>query len=251
MEWVDEAIVLGARRHGEEHVILELMTRARGRHLGMVRRGASPSVRPIIQSGNTVQATWRARIESQMGSYNVETRQSRVALLMDQATALNGMNLLAEHMRLLPEREPHPELYECLCALLDVLDQPLLAASLMVRFELMLLEELGFGLDLHRCAATGRQDQLTHVSPKSGRAVCLDVALPYAPRLFVLPPFLGGAQMEANSLTHDERNSVSLPDLAHGMRLTGYFLSRHVWEPRGHAEPLARNSFFVTANKKA
>lgn len=234
MEWVGDGIVLGAKRHGEENVILELMTRERGRHLGMLRRGAAPALRPVIQPGNTVSATWRARLEDHMGAYTVETRISRVARIIDQASSLNAMALLAEHMRLLAERDPHPALYDALSVVLDSLDQPHLAAALIIRFEVALLEELGFGLDLLECAATGRRDDLTHVSPKSGRAVCSEAAAPYRDRLFALPGFLSQDRLSGDA---------SASDIAAGFRLTGYFLARHVWEPRGRLEPVARGTF--------
>ena len=171
MEWVDEGMVLGVKRHGETSIILELMTHAHGRHLGLVRGGSSPRLRGILQPGNTVRATWRARLDEHLGLYLVEAANLRVAGFMDKAHALHGVTHLAALCRLLAEREPHIAIYDALGAILDRLDDPQAAAPLIARFELDFLAELGFGLDLTACAATGAKDELAFVSPRSGRAV--------------------------------------------------------------------------------
>lgn len=235
MEWSDEAIVLGTRRHGENNLILEAMTRTHGRHLGLVRGGASPRLRPLLQPGNGVAVTWRARLEDHLGNFAVETSHSRAAKLLASALGLNGVNLLACHLRLLAEREPHEALYRASEVILDGFDDPPASAMQMIRFELALLDELGFGLDLSQCAATGRNDQLTHVSPKSARAVSADAAKPYLDRLLPLPAFL----RRENGTAYDERN-----DIADGMRLTGFFLTRHVYEVRTVPEPDCRAAYF-------
>src|SRR4030095_12262825 len=171
MQWTDEGIVLGSKRHGEANAILELMTRAHGRHLGLVRGGASSRLRPVLQPGNRVSATWRARLDEHLGHYVVEGLALRAANFFSAPHAVYGINHLAALMRLLPERDSHAALYQALDDILGHLDDAILAAPMVVRFELQLLSELGFGLDLARCVATGSSGDLVFVSPKSGRAV--------------------------------------------------------------------------------
>src|SRR6478672_3888564 len=143
MEWTDDGIVLGTRRHGEASAIIEVMTRGHGRHLGLVRGGGGTRLRPLLQPGNTVRVVWRARLDEHLGHYAVEPLH------------LHGATHLGALCRLLPERDPHPEVHDHLAAMLEHLDDPLTAGLEMVRFELQMLVELGFGLDLASCAATG------------------------------------------------------------------------------------------------
>ncbi len=239
MEWSGEGLILGTRRHAENNAILELMTRERGRHLGIVRGGAGSRMRPLLQAGNTVAVTWRARLDEHLGTFTAEVVTSRAALLMASPVALHVINLIGAHLRLLPERDPHPLLHDAAHVVLDHADDPAVAGALMVRLELALLEELGFGLDLSECAATGGTTDLTHVSPKSGRAVSQLAALPYADRLFRLPRFLGGDGPE------------SLQDVEDGFRLTGFFLERNVWGARGTSEPEARIGLRAATVKQA
>src|SRR5258708_687934 len=147
MEWRDEGLILGVKRHGETSIILELMTQAHGRHRGLVRGGASRRLRPILQPGNSVTASWRARLDDQLGNFAVEGTVLRAAEVMTQAAALEAVNLLGALLRLLPERDPHPSLYEAALVLADRLTDSSLAPALLVRFELGILAELGFGLD--------------------------------------------------------------------------------------------------------
>jgi DNA repair protein RecO (recombination protein O) len=235
MEWIDEGIVLGARRHGETSIILELMTRTHGRHLGLVRGGSGPRMRGILQSGNAVRATWRARLDEHLGHYLVEPANLRAAGFMDRAHALHGVTHLAAMCRLLAEREPHVALYDALEAILDRLADSRVVAPLVARFELDFLAELGFGLDLAACAATGTKDDLIFVSPRSGRAVSRAAGEPYRDKLMRLPVFLR------------QDDLPPLPgDLADAFVLTGFFLDRHAFGPRGLPLPEAR-SHFVTA----
>ncbi|WP_152045421.1 DNA repair protein RecO [Aureimonas psammosilenae] len=229
MEWRESAIVLGLRRYGETSVIAELMTRERGRHLGIVRGGRSRRLQPVLQPGNEVDAVWRARIDEQLGTYVVEPLELRAARLMESAVALHGIQLLAAHLRLLPERDPHKRLYDGVKLILDHFDDARKTGELILRFEAALLEELGFGLDLTSCAATGETDDLIYVSPKSGRAVGREPGEPWRDRLLPLPAFLRDAG------TRPEGD-----DIADGFRTIGYFLSRHVWSPRAIAEPPSR-----------
>ena len=241
MQWSDEGIVLGGRRHGEGNAILELMTRAHGRHLGLVRGGAGSRLRPVLQPGNRVSCTWRARLDEHLGHYAVELLDARAAALLPVAHALYGMTHLAALCRLLPERDPHPQIHAALAQMLDGLLDPRCAAPGMVRFELKLLAELGFGLDLSACAASGEETDLVYVSPKSGRAVSRRAGEPWRDRLFALPAFL-------RETSTDE---PSPQDIADGFALTGFFLARRVLEPRGLSLAEARASFITALRRDA
>ncbi len=238
MQWSDEGIVLGARSHGESSVILELMTREHGRHIGLVHGGRSRRMAPVLQAGNSVAATWRARLDEHIGHYAVEPDTLRSARLIASPMAIYGVGALALHLRLLPERDPHPGLYAAAIFLLDHLDEASLAPALFIRFELMLLAELGYGLDLSGCAATGQPDDLHYVSPKSGRAVSREAGAPYHDRLLPLPGFLRG---EAD-LPHPDETEI-----AAGFRLTGFFLESYVWAPQGRSAPDERARFVAQA----
>ena len=233
MHWSDDGIIIGTRRHGESSLIVELMTERHGRHLGLVRGGRSRTQRPVLQAGNSVHATWRARLDEHLGNYALEPDTLRAAKLMETPAGLYGLQALAALVRLLPERDPHPQIYAGLSALVDLLDDPVLAGGLIVRFELRMLEELGFGLDLDSCVATGTNDDLAYVSPKSGRAVSRSAGDPYRDRMLALPAFLLAAPGER----------PGPEDLVAAFRLTGFFLARHVYEPRGIAPPEARERF--------
>ncbi len=239
MQWQDEGIIIGVRRHGETSVVAELMTRARGRHMGLVRGGRSRSMQPVLQPGNRVEAVWRARLDEHLGDFKLEPVNLRAARLMESATALYGVQAMGSLLRLLPERDPHPHLFEALDIILDHMHDPAGAGELFVRFELAVLNDLGFGLDLAECAATGTLEDLVYVSPKSGRAVSRAAGAPYADRLLALPAFLG---------TQSNR-SVDPQSLAAAFRLSGFFLNRHVYEPRGITENAARDGFVQAALK--
>ena len=238
MQWTDEAVVIGLRKHGESSVILELMTREHGRHLGLVHGGRSKTLQPVLQPGNGVLATWRARLDEHLGAFQVEALEMRAAHFMGSPLALYGLATLAHLLRYLPERDPHPALYETLTVLVDHLDDADLAPALFVRFELAILAELGFGLDLRSCAATGTRDDLTYVSPKSGRAVSAAAGEPYRDRLLILPGFLIGQ-------TRDNRPKGA--DIRAGFALTDFFLHQNVFAPRGQAAPEERARFVALA----
>jgi DNA repair protein RecO (recombination protein O) len=231
MEWTDDGIVLGTRRHGEANAILEVMTRDRGRHLGLVRGGGGSRLRPVLQPGNTVRVVWRARLDEHLGHYTVEPLRLHGASQLAAAHVVYGVIHLSALCRLLPERDPHPDVHDRLADILDHLDNPLAAATQLVRFELRMLAELGFGLDLTSCAATGARSELDYVSPKSGRAVSRGAGAPWQDRLLRLPAFLS------------DTVTPSLDDIADGFALTGFFLARHVLEPRGLAFAEARAGF--------
>ncbi|WP_245326828.1 DNA repair protein RecO, partial [Bradyrhizobium sacchari] len=171
MEWTDEGIVLGVRRHGESSAIVELLTRAHGRHLGLVRGGASSRLRPLLQPGNSVSAVWRARLDEHLGTYAIEGLKLRAATLLGSSHGVYGVTHLASIARLLPERDPHEEIFALLEHSLDDFDDIGSAAVHLIHFELAMLAELGFGLALENCAVTGETTDLIYVSPKSGGAV--------------------------------------------------------------------------------
>jgi DNA repair protein RecO (recombination protein O) len=231
MEWSDEGMILSVRPHGETGAVLELFTRQNGRHLGLVHGGRSRRLRPILQIGNHVEASWKARIADNLGHFALELRKSYAALVLDDAAALAALASIAALARLLPERDPHPNLFEITLFVLGYLDEREVWPALLVRWELALLEELGFGLDLTSCAASGATTELTYVSPKSGRAVSTAAGEPYKERLLALPHFLLGRAPEG----------VSAADVAAGLALTEHFLLARVLRPRDLAMPDARN----------
>ena len=243
MEWTDEGIVLGVRRHGKSSAIVELLTREHGRHLGLVRGGAGSRMRPLLQPGNSVTAVWRARLDEHLGTYALEGTRLRAATLLASSHAVYGVTHLGSLARLLPERDPHEDIYEMLDRTLDDFDDAGDAAAYVIRFELAMLAELGFGLDLENCAATGETADLIYVSPKSGGAVSRRAGEPYRDRLLRLPPFLREGEGGANGWSDQ--------DLQDGFRLTGLFLLRHVLEPRGQGHSDARDGFInaVTRNR--
>jgi DNA repair protein RecO (recombination protein O) len=241
MEWTDEGIVLGVRRHGESSAIVELLTRGHGRHLGLVRGGAGSRMRPLLQPGNSVGAVWRARLDEHLGYYQVEGTHFRAATVLTSSHGAYGVTHLASLARLLPERDPHEGIYEMLDRTLDDFDDIGEAAVHVVKFELAMLTELGFGLDLETCAATGETSELIYVSPKSGGAVSRQAGDPWRDRLLRLPAFL--RQSEGGP------NGWSDQDLEDGFRLTGLFLMRHVLEPRGQGHSDARDGFINAVAK--
>jgi DNA repair protein RecO (recombination protein O) len=235
MEWTDEGIVLGVRRHGESSAIVELLTRGHGRHLGLVRGGASKRMRPLLQPGNSVTAVWRARLDEHLGYYLIEGTRLRAANLFAASHAVYGVTHLASLVRLLPERDPHEDIYEMVEHMLDDFDDANGAAAYLIRFELAMLAELGFGLDLDVCAASGVTTDLVYVSPKSGGAVSRSAGAPYQDRLLRLPAFLRQGEESLTGWTEQ--------DLRDGFALTGLFLMRHVLEPRGQRHSDARDGF--------
>jgi len=244
MEWSDDAVVLGVRKHGENSVIAELFTLERGRHLGMVQGGRSRTMRPLLQPGNLVRANWRARLEEHLGQYRLEGKTFRAAELMQTAHGIFALQTLSCHLRLLPERDAQPALFETLNVVLDNLQAPEVAGELVVRMEVAVLDELGFGLDLTKCAATGATKDLKFVSPKSGRAVSYEAGKPYRDKMLPFPSFLQSQALGTVS-------SSSLEDVLDGFKLTGYFFNRHVYDARGLPSPQERDSLIRTLQKCA
>lgn len=233
MEWSDDAIVLSLRPHGETSAVLEVLTRERGRHLGLVYGGASAKRRAVLQPGNMVRVSWRARLAEHLGTFTTEPIRLRAGDIFETRAALTGLNALtAIATAVLPEREPHGPAFVGAEHLLEAI-----AAKgfddwgpLFVRWEIGLLDELGFGLDLSVCAASGVAENLVYVSPRTGRAVSKEAGAPYKDRLLPLPQFLRG-----------ELESVpDASDIAEALRLTGYFLERWVLAPHDQAMPKAR-----------
>ena len=219
MEWRDEGALITMRLHGESAAIIEVFTQAHGRHAGVVRGGGSRRMAAMLQPGTQLQVTWSARLDEHLGTFVVEPLVSRAAILADRR-ALAGLNAVCALLHLaLPERDPHPALWVKTVALLDLLatgdtrpsaDWP----PAYLRWELGLLEELGFGLDLTRCAVTGSREDLAFVSPRTGRAVSRAAAGDWAARLLPLPPALLG------------QGPAPPRDLVQGLELTGHFLNR-------------------------
>lgn len=232
VQWSGEGLLIGVRRHGESSVIAEVMVEGRGRTLGLVRGGRSARLAATLQPGNSVLVTWRARIEDHLGSFVVELSDARAADLIADRVRLYASQLVCEHLRLLPERDAHDRLLGLAIRLLDApLDAGARAVAL-VRFELALLEDLGFGLDLSSCAVTGAVTGLTHVSPRTGRAVCGAAAAPYLDRLLRLPGFVVGEGVG---------ETPQADDIAAGFRLTAHFLELNVWMPRRQDPPAIRD----------
>jgi DNA repair protein RecO (recombination protein O) len=228
MEWCDEGVVIGVRSHGETSAIAEILTAEHGRCLGMVRGGRSRHMRPVLQPGNLVMVTWRARLEDHLGVFQLEPLALKAGFILSYPFRLAGLSTLMGLSQMLPEREPHPRLYHAAHVVLSSIEDDVLWPALLVRWEMGLLEELGFGLDLSKCASTGQVNDLYFVSPRTGRAVSREAGLPYIDKLFALPGFLRG------------ESEVLAGDVLAGLKLTGYFLERHVFGPRAIAMPQAR-----------
>lgn len=239
MEWSDRAIVLSARRHGEGGAILSLLCETQGRHAGMLRGAGSPRLRGVSEPGTLVEALWRARLADHLGNWQLEPLQHFAADVLDEPlrlAALQSVCALADAA--LPERESHADVFYATEALLQALSGPFWAA-LLVKWETKLLESLGFGLDLQRCAATGATGNLAFVSPRTGRAVSLEAAGPYRERLLPLPGFLIG------------QGAAEPAQILDGLRLTGHFLLRHVFEVTHRTLPAARTRFVESYSRWA
>lgn len=230
IEWCESAIVLAARPHGEASVIATLLTESHGAHAGLVqsargRKGGS------MQPGNRVTARWRARLADHLGSYTIESEANGAAALMDQPLRLAALQSACSLIAVsAPEREPHPGLYEATLALIDNLPGDVWDAAY-VAWEVGLLRLLGFGLDLERCAATGVNDRLRYVSPRTGRAISDSAAEPWRDKLLKLPGFLVG------------QGTADPPDIVEGLILTGHFLERVAFAATHSPLPAARVRF--------
>jgi DNA repair protein RecO (recombination protein O) len=235
MEWSDEAVILSVRPHGETAAVVELLTKQHGRHSGLVHGGRSRKARPVLQLGNHIVARWKARLSEHLGHVTVELQHGYAATAMDDPAALAALNALCALCRLLPERDPHPNLYEITLFVLGFLDDPTVWPALYVRWELALLDELGFGLDLSSCAATGSTDELIYVSPKSGRAVSRAAGEPYHDKMLSLPAFLTRTRPTGPNAI------VTAGDVTAGLALTRHFLMSRVYGPRDMPVPDVRD----------
>ena len=226
MEWREDGYVLAVKPHGETSAIVNVFTKTHGRHVGLVRGGRSKRMRPVLQPGNKVTALWKARLSEHLGVFNIEAIDARAAIFMDDRLSLAGLNAIsALSTASLPEREPHPKLFDVFEILLANLHDIDVWPALYIRYELALLQALGYGLDFSRCASTGATDNLSHVSPRSGRAVSRDAAEPYLDKLIPLPPFLLGSY------------NVQDGDLEAGFQLTGYFIESRIFHAINRETP--------------
>ncbi|MCF8474510.1 MAG: DNA repair protein RecO [Emcibacter sp.] len=233
MEFQDQGIIISLRKYGEFDAVIDVMTAEHGRHAGLVKGGIGKRQRGTLQPGNEVILQWRGRLESQLGTYSVELHNARSASFLDYPSKLGVLNSVCAILSVcLAEKEQHPKLYLGLQLLLDALEhvdhQAENWGALLVRWEIGLLSELGFGLDLSCCAATGVTDDLIYVSPKSGRAVSREAGLPYHEKLFALPPFL----FKGGKVTED--------NVREGLALSEFFLERYVLHPHNKKIPQAR-----------
>ncbi|MEC9431733.1 MAG: DNA repair protein RecO [Pseudomonadota bacterium] len=225
MDWRDEGLLLSVRRHGEGAAILDIFTAEHGRHSGVAPGGGSRRMAPLLQPGAQLSVEWKARLDSHMGAWRPEPIRSRAAAIMSDRRALAAIGAIAALLAFLPEREPHPALYARTVTLADALGTDPDWPALYALWELALLEELGFGLDLSACAATGGTEDLVWISPRSGRAVSGAAGAPYAERLIPLPGlFLGRAE-------------TAPEDIAAALRATGHFLRHHAAPAFGREAP--------------
>ena len=233
MEWRDQGILLSTRRHGETSAIIEVFTPNQGRHTGILRGGTSRKIAPILQPGAQLDLAWRARLEDHIGSFVVEPVRSRAAVAMGDRLALAGLNAVTALLSFcLAEREAHPALYARTEALLDLLGQGEVWPLAYLQWEMGLLDEMGYGLDLSACAVTGVTEGLVYVSPKTGRAVSAKGAGEWADRLLPLPAVLLG------------QGDAPDAELAQGFVTTGYFLMSHLAKGLGDRPlPEARARF--------
>lgn len=240
MEWRDLGILLATRRHGEGSAVIDVFTAGHGRHAGLVRGGAGRRFAPLLQPGAQLDVTWRARLPAQLGTYRVEPMRSRAGLVMDSRLALAGLNAVTALLSFcLPERAAHERLYAESERLLDLLGQDDVWPLAYLHWELVLLEETGFGLDLARCAVTGASDDLAYVSPRSGRAVSRTGAGEWAERLLPLPDCLRGIGPAPDG------------EIAAGLRVTGHFLAHHLAPAQGdHPLPDARARFVEVFSRR-
>lgn len=233
MQWTGEGLIIGLRRHGESSVIIEAMTVEFGRHLGLVRGGRSKKQSATIQVGNSVFLTWRARLSEHLGAFSVELNNGRAADMIANRQRLYVSQTICAHLRLLPERDPHPRLLGFALEILDAQVPLGEHMQMLALFELALLDELGFGLDISSCALSGETTGLTHVSPKTGRAVTSAAAGKYLNKLFVLPVFF--------------KTPHNAPDneILGALNLTGHFLQRHIWDVRKNSHPIQRDQLLT------
>ncbi len=246
MEWQDEGIVLSASRLGEHDALLEIMTKNHGRARGFIKGGMGRRNKANLQAGNYLSVSWRSRIETNLGRFTVELIHSPLGLMMGEGAKLSALATVTSVVATtMTERENHQSVFTGLKAIVDLLEDESSVqqewATAITHLELGILQELGYGLDLSECAATGATDNLIYVSPKSGRAVSEEAGFLYRDKLLTLPAFLLAAAS----------GSIKLEDVVNGLKLTGYFLDRNVWVVRNGGQPAARERFLSGLQKHA
>jgi DNA repair protein RecO (recombination protein O) len=241
MEFTDDGIILSARAHGETAAVADILTPHHGRWAGLVYGGQGRAARPILQAGNGVKAHWKGRLDESLGFFTLELTQARAGDLMQDRLSLAGLtSACALAAAVLPEREAHPRAYHTLRILLDHLGDVDIWPALMARWELGLLAELGFGLTLDKCAATGARDNLIYVSPKSASAVSAEAGGPYKDRMLPLPAFLREASAEA-----------TMTDALDGLQTTGHFIETRILHAANQDLPEARRRVVDLLGRKA
>jgi DNA repair protein RecO (recombination protein O) len=232
VSWEDHGIVLAVRRLGEHDAIVSLLTENQGRHVGVAKGGGGKRARALLQQGNLVKAAWRGRLESHIGTYALEPVQAFAAAALSSPDSLAGLSALCAMVETtLPEREPHAAVYRHTLRLLEHLGAAGWEAEYIL-WEVALLRDMGYGLDLRTCAATGTAEDLAFVSPRSGRAVSRGAAAPYLDRLLALPPFLRSSDAHCGA-----------SDIVQGLALTGHFFEAHVFGPHRQKMPASRARF--------
>lgn len=243
MEWRDSGFIIAIRPHGESSAIITVLTREHGRHAGYVKGALSKRNKQILDLGNEVSLRWFSRLEDNLGGYDIDLNHSYAADYIDHSLKLAMIqSACAMADQTLPEREPHPAVYEGFRVLMEHMDSDVWGETY-IFWELALIRELGFGLDLLKCAATGNahnshNDPLTYVSPKTGRAVSLSAGQPYHDKLLRLPPFLIG------------EDSGGLGDILDGLKLTGHFLENRIYTHTYQTMPSARRILIERMRKK-
>lgn len=241
IEWRDEGALLKVRKHGESSAIIEVFTATHGRAAGVVRGGTSRKIAPLLQPGAQLDVTWKARLEDHLGSYTIEPVRSRTAQVMQDRLALAGLNAVTSILSfVLPERETQPALYARTIQLLDLLGQNDIWPLAYLQWEVALLEDMGFALDLSACAVSGGNDDLFYVSPRTGRAVSRLAAGDWADRLLPLPKVLLG------------QGDADVSEIVRALSTTGHFITNHLAKSLGDRPlPEARQRLIDALNRHA
>jgi DNA repair protein RecO (recombination protein O) len=241
MEFTDDGVILSSRAHGETHALVDILTATHGRWAGLVYGGQGKRQQPVLQAGNVVSANWRGRLEDSLGHFTLELSRPRAAELMSDRLALAGLSAAcAVATEVLPEREAHPAAYQGFTVLADHLEEVDLWPAIMARWEIGLLAQVGFGLTLDRCAASGVRDNLIYVSPKSACAVSAEAGEPYKDKLFPLPAFLRGAPGDPTPA-----------GMIAALEMTGYFLETRALHAMNKGLPEARRRVIELLQRRA
>ncbi|WP_370931617.1 DNA repair protein RecO [Bartonella sp. DGB1] len=227
MIWQDEAIIVGKKLIGENHILLEVLTKNNGFYKGIVFGGTSKKKQPLLQLGNYVSLDYKCRTEEQLGSFTVEPITYFFGQIMSSAINLYYVQLIAIYLRCLPEREAYPVIYSLFLTSFSFFDKKYILGEFLARLELKLLEDLGFGLPFSKCAVTGKKEGLTYVSPKTGNAVCQNIGEPWKDKLFFLPEFLLNINLRPKSNI----------DILNALKITGYFIDKYEWQRQKKQPP--------------